>query len=130
MNSQKVGRFTSLRVITLLFLLSFCSVYAEEKLNLAVAEFEARNVSPMDASAISDLIRTELISQNAFRVIDRKNMETILIEHQFQISGCNSQVCAIQIGKLLNVNKVVIGTFSKLFDAYYVTVITASEIPL
>lgn len=91
-------------------------------INIAVAEFEARNVSQMDAVTISDFLRTELVKSGAFNVVDRSNMQKILAEQRFQMTGCTTQECAVQMGRLLNVQKVIVGTFSKLMDAYYVIV--------
>ena len=92
-----------------------------KKINIAVAEFEARNVSSMDAATVSDFIRTELVRSRLFKVLDRNNMAMVLEEQQFQLSGCTTQECAVQMGKLLNVKCVVIGNMTKLADSYYIT---------
>lgn len=91
-----------------------------KKILVAVAEFEAKNVSAMDAVMISDFFRTELFKTGCFRVVERKNMEMILVEQRFQLAGCTDQICAVKIGRLLNVEKVIIGSFGKLLDTYYV----------
>ncbi|MDI6640975.1 MAG: CsgG/HfaB family protein, partial [Elusimicrobiota bacterium] len=70
-----------------------------------------------DASIVSDLLRTELVKIGKFKVLDRANMESILAEQKFQISGCTDQECAVKIGKLLNVQQVVVGTF---LEKYYI----------
>lgn len=67
-------------VICGVFFSAVISGFAQEKLNLAVAEFEARNVSQMDAATISDFLRTELVKSDAFNVVDRSNMQKILAE--------------------------------------------------
>ena len=115
-------KFVICNSLIVLLLMSPFLVYCDERLNLAVADFEARNVSVLDAITISDLLRTELIRLGTFRVVDRKNMDTILTERRFQISGCNNQVCAVEIGKLLNVDKIVIGAYNDLFGAYYINI--------
>lgn len=88
----------------------------------AVMDFTGKNVSGADASIITDIMRTELVNTGAFNILDRANMDAILAEQKFQNSGCTEQDCAAQIGKLLNVTKMLVGTMSKLLDSYHITV--------
>jgi hypothetical protein len=92
------------------------------QMNVAVADFTGKNVSEADASIVADFLRTELVNTRAFNVMDRNNMETILAEQKFQSSGCTEQQCAVQMGKLLNVKRMFVGSLSKLLDTYYITV--------
>ncbi len=88
----------------------------------AVLDFTGKNVSQADASIVTDLMRTELVNTGAFNILDRANMDAILAEQKFQNSGCTEQDCAAQIGKLLNVTKMVVGSMSKLLETYHITV--------
>lgn len=90
--------------------------------NLAVADFSGKNVSQADASIVADFIRTELVSFGTFNVIEKANMDKILAESSFQQSGCTTSECAVQIGKILNVKQIVVGSLSKLMDTYYITI--------
>jgi len=90
--------------------------------NLAVAEFIGKNVSQADASIVADFLRTELVNTGMFNVMDRTNMDTVLAEQKFQNSGCTEQECAVEMGKLLNVGQMIVGSLSKLVDSYYITV--------
>jgi hypothetical protein len=107
-------------ILILLLLPGYCFAQ-DDRLNLAVAEFEARNVSQMDALAISDFLRTELVKSGMFKVLDRSNMDKILEEQAFQTTGCTTQECAVKMGKILNVQKIVIGILTKLMDVYFIT---------
>lgn len=89
--------------------------------NVAVAEFTGKNVSQADASIVTDFVRTELIKTGLFNVMDRNNMDTVLAEQKFQNSGCTEQECAAEMGKLLNVKQMLVGSLSKLVDTYYIT---------
>jgi len=90
--------------------------------NVAVADFMGKNVSQADASIVTDFLRTELVNSKLYKVMDRSNMETVLAEQKFQNSGCTEQECAVEMGKLLNVRRMYVGSLSKLLDSYYVTV--------
>gem|GEM_PF-2228790 len=90
--------------------------------NVAVADFIGKNVSQADASIVADFLRTELVTAGLFNVMDRNNMDTVLAEQKFQSSGCTEQQCAVEIGKLLNVKQMLVGSLSKLLDSYYITV--------
>ncbi len=93
-----------------------------KKINIAVSDFEAHEVSAMDASTIADLLRTELINSQSFTVLERSNMSTILAEQHFQQTGCTTNECAVQMGKILNIEKILIGSFSKLLNLYSINV--------
>ncbi|MFH0947907.1 MAG: PorV/PorQ family protein [Elusimicrobiota bacterium] len=94
----------------------------EEKINLAVADFVAKNVSQSDASIVADFVRTELVNIGVYKVIEKASMDKILAEASFQQTGCTEYECAVQIGKILNVKQMVVGSLSKLMDTYFITV--------
>ena len=85
-------------------------------------DFRAQNVSGSDSAIVSDFLRTSLVQGGYFRVIDRTNMERILSEHSFQMTGCTDQSCAIEIGKLLNAEYMAIGSYSKIEGTLFITV--------
>lgn len=89
---------------------------------IAVADFTGKNVSQADASIVADFLRTELVGTGLFNVMDRNNMDTVFAEQKFQNSGCTEQECVVQMGKVLNVQRMAVGSLSKLLDIYYITV--------
>ncbi|MBI4778577.1 hypothetical protein HY792_06645 [Candidatus Desantisbacteria bacterium] len=93
-----------------------------KRINIAVSDFEAHEVSAMEASTIADFLRTELINSQLFTVLERSHMSTILAEQHFQQTGCTTNECAVQMGKILNIEKILIGSFSKILNVYYITV--------
>ncbi|MEK7765924.1 MAG: CsgG/HfaB family protein, partial [bacterium] len=92
------------------------------RLNVAVMDLSSLNVSSGDSAVISDMIRGELIQADVFNVIEKSNMEKILAEQAFQQTGCTSVECAVKVGKLLNVQRMVVGSFGKLLDEYVLNV--------
>ncbi len=108
-------------LLTILLLLFFTPpLYSQKKTNIAVAEFDGKNVSTMDAITVSDLLRTEIVKIGKFNVVDRANMEQLLAEQAFQLTGCTTQECAVKMGKLLNVNKMIVGSVIKLGTLYLI----------
>ncbi|OGS33504.1 MAG: hypothetical protein A2293_08265 [Elusimicrobia bacterium RIFOXYB2_FULL_49_7] len=89
---------------------------------VAVAEFTGKNVSQADASIVSDFLRTEMVNSNAFKLVEKANMDKLLAEAAFQQSGCSVADCAVKMGKILNVKFMLVGSLSKLLDTYYITV--------
>jgi len=109
--------------VSLLFLLCGINLaYTQEdaRINVAVFDFKGINISQMEAATISEFLRTGLINSGSFNVVEKENMEKILNEAAFQQSGCTSDECAIQIGKILNVKKMVVGSVSQSFGMYYI----------
>jgi len=90
-------------------------------LNLAVIDFTADPpVSAYEAASISNFLRGTLVESGNFKIIDRQNMEVILAEHGIQQTGCTTEECAVQIGKLLNVRRIITGSCGKLGGWYIV----------
>jgi len=95
----------------------------EGKRNIAVSNFEARApISASEAEFITDFFRSALVKTEYFNVLDRNNMDKILAEQGFQQTGCTTEECAVQMGKLLNVNLIAIGKCGMLRSRYILTV--------
>ncbi|MBI4370564.1 MAG: hypothetical protein HY547_10095 [Elusimicrobia bacterium] len=92
------------------------------KLQVAVIDFVGQGVSEIEANAVTEFFRNAVVNANAFRMVDRGNMEKILTEQKFQQTGCTTEECAVQIGKILNVEWMFSGSVSFLSDTYYLTV--------
>ncbi|MEK7477649.1 MAG: hypothetical protein AAB152_18675 [Candidatus Coatesbacteria bacterium] len=92
------------------------------KLNVAVADLKPEGVSSSDAAVISELLRAELVMVGTLNVVEKANMDKILAEHAFQQSGCTAQDCAVKLGKILNVRRMIVGSFGKFMNRFYITV--------
>ena len=94
------------KIVAIWLLLFFCKLYCQqEKENFAVADFAGKNVSQADASIVADFVRTELVNIGQYNVVEKANMDKVLAEASFQQTGCTETGCAVQIGKILNVQK-------------------------
>ncbi len=111
-----------------LFLVIFTgAVYAEDKPAkrmdnyIAVFDLEAVDVDKKISHPLTESIRLELVLSNKYEVIDRGNMNKILGEQKFQMSGCVSGQCIVEAGQLLGVGKIVAGSVSMLGKTYYLS---------
>lgn len=91
-------------------------------ITIAVTDLKPEGVGASDAALLSELLRGELVKSGAVRVVEKANMEKILSEQAFQQTGCTTQECAVKLGKLLNVRRMVVGTFGKLLGDYVVNI--------
>jgi len=88
------------------------------KNTVAVLDFEGIGIAKTEASILTQRFRSELVTTNAFRIIERGQMESILEEVGFQQTGCTSSECMVEVGQILNVHKMIGGTIGKLGDVY------------
>ena len=93
-----------------------------EKMLVAVLDFEGKNMESSDAGIITDFVSQEMLNSGYFKVLERGAINDIMSEVNFQQSGCTSAECAVQIGKILAVKKMVVGSVSKLGKKFFITV--------
>ncbi len=62
---------------------------------------------------ISDLIVTELVTDGTYRVIERNRLDQILAEQDLGDSGRANPTTAAQIGKVLGVNAMIVGSITQ-----------------
>jgi hypothetical protein len=89
-------------------------------LNIAVADLSADGLSQSDASVIANILRGELINTGAYNVVEKKDQDKLLAEQAFQQTGCTSQDCAVKLGQMLNVQRMIVGSCGKLLGKYIV----------
>jgi hypothetical protein len=78
-------------------------------------------VSSNTIPIITDTLYAALLKSQWFRLVTREDMAKILSEHQMQMSEvCDSSTKAAEFGKILNAEKMLIGTASKLGTTYQV----------
>ena len=100
--------------VTFISLTSACILQADEKANVAVLDFSAKNVSKDDADILADFFRSELIKTGKFNVLDRSRIQKIADEQRLQTSGMTDIKTVVKIGKLANAQYVFVGAYSKL----------------
>tara|TARA_B100001971_G_C17854705_1_gene365202 strand:- start:39 stop:608 length:570 start_codon:yes stop_codon:yes gene_type:complete len=88
--------------------------------NIAIIDFEGIGVSIKEARILTQRLASEIISLNVYQLFERSKVDQLLKEQKFQHSGCVDAVCAVEIGKLVGVQHMVIGTVSKIGNTYSV----------
>jgi len=97
-----------------IILCGLISVLSAQPIPIAIVEFEGNGISQTEAIALTDRLRNELFRLGAFEVVERGMMEAILTEQDFQLTGCTSNECLVEVGQLLGARQVVGGRISRV----------------
>ena len=104
----------AITIITLAGLLMSLSLSGNTKKRTAIMDFTANNTSEAYGKIVRNQVEVALYRTNHFEILERDKMELILKEQGFQLSGCTDTTCAVEIGKLLSVDYVVIGSIDRM----------------
>ncbi len=110
----------------LMALLLVTGLWAQQHESIAVLDLEGRGISAIEAATLTDRMRSELVKTGAVTVVERGLMVTILAEQDFQMTGCSSDECAVEVGQLLGVTMMCSGSIGKIGSTYTVDVRTIS----
>ncbi|MFC1543583.1 CsgG/HfaB family protein [Candidatus Neomarinimicrobiota bacterium] len=83
-------------------------------------DLEGRGISALEAATLTDRMRSELVKTAAVTVVERGQMQQILSEQDFQMTGCTSDECAVEIGQILGVTKMIAGSIGKIGSTFTV----------
>ena len=81
---------------------------------IAVIDLIGYDISESESKALTDRLRIELFNTKNFIIIERAMMNEILKEQKIQTSGCTTNECIVEIGKLIGVEQIVGGSISKV----------------
>lgn len=121
------------KTILLLLVITFQCVYVfiasaqkstSKKINIAVLDFDAREgIGRGEAASLSDIFSAQLAQTGQYTIVDRNRIKAILTEQGFQQSeACSSVECVVEVGKILNVQKIFAGVIGKVGRLYTVNV--------
>jgi lysophospholipase L1-like esterase len=82
----------------------------QPKTTVAVVSIASKDIEA--AEFVVDELAYAMVSSGNFKVVDRKSLETIKSEQNFQMSGDVDDDSAVSIGKLLGANIVITGSIS------------------
>ena len=89
-----------------------------QKSNVAVLQFDAANISEAEVNILTGRLSTELVKLGSFTVVERAQMEEVLKEQGLQQSGCTTSECAVEVGALLGVDKMITGSIGRIGTLY------------
>ncbi|MEN9353767.1 MAG: hypothetical protein RL318_1092, partial [Fibrobacterota bacterium] len=90
---------------------------------VAVVPLTGAGIDEATSLVVTDALSHELIQSGEVRVMERSQMEQILKERGFQQSGaCTGSDCVIEMGKLLSIDKMVVGSVGKLGSSHTISV--------
>lgn len=111
-----------MKKITNFVLLTFtfsCICLSQGKTTIAVYNLQSTSIlTQEEVEILTNHLRSILINYQKYDCLDRNRMDEILREQGFQQSGCTSEMCAVEAGQLLGVQKMLtgsVGKFGKLF---------------
>ncbi|MCH7573503.1 MAG: DUF2380 domain-containing protein [Candidatus Marinimicrobia bacterium] len=87
---------------------------------LVVLDFKGRGISRIEARVISDRLRYLFLKSGTVRVFDRGMMDEILAEEDIQWTGCDSNECAVEVGRRLGAQLILTGSAGKVGDIWYI----------
>lgn len=94
---------------------------SDKKINIAVSDLVGQGIDQTTAATISERLRVELINTQAFRVMERSQMASILQEQGFQQSDCSDNSCIVKMGQLLGVENMVMGVIGKVGSMFTIS---------
>ena len=109
-----------------ILLIAACAVVAthaeqDKRISIAVNDLAGQGIDQPTSATISERLRVELINTQAFRVMERSQMANILQEQGFQQTDCVDNSCIVQMGQLLGVEHMVMGTIGKVGSMYTIS---------
>ncbi|HDT11611.1 MAG TPA: hypothetical protein ENN58_02610 [bacterium] len=99
-------------------------LYAQKskKMRMAVLELTPLKVNPDLATGVTDLLITELVNCGEFDVLERTQVAQILNEQGFQQMGVTDANAAVEAGRMLNTDIVMIGTLQQFDQSLVINV--------
>jgi TolB-like protein len=74
------------------------------------------------ATSVIEELEFQFVDSKKFKIVDRKTLDTIGTEQNFQLSGDVDDNSAVSIGKMLGANIVITGTISGTGSAQRLTI--------
>ena len=101
----------------------------QESKTVAIFNLDTKGVSNLEAEVLSEKFRyyfSSIVNSDNYNktdnqqydVVERAEIDRILNEHEFQLSGCVSDSCALEFGKMLQADAIVVGLIGQVGETY------------
>lgn len=101
-------------LVILLLSSALCNTFSEDVIKVAILDFKGVNVEEYVPTAVVEILATSLIDSGAYEVIERAQLTKVLSEQNLQNSEEFDENIATDIGNLLGVEIVIIGSVTQL----------------
>ncbi len=89
---------------------------------LAVADIDINEIMPNGLNySYPDLVMMEMLKIQQYELLDRYDMNYLAKKEKIEIAGCFSRICLVDIGKALQVQKVLTGSILTVGDNLVIT---------
>ncbi|HPC86149.1 MAG TPA: FlgO family outer membrane protein [Smithellaceae bacterium] len=105
-------------LVALVVVLAALSFASDKKASVAVLDFESMGTDEYLGRAVSEIMRTALVSSAGYRVVERAQIAKALAEQKFQKSGLIDDRSAVEIGKIVGADFIIVGSVVKIGNAY------------
>jgi len=106
-------------ILSLVFACAATSLAQQRPPLVAVMPLQARGVDSNATRILEDALADGLVGTGSVRLMERAQMAQVLGEQGFQESGtCDQSECAVQMGKMLGVERAVVGSVGLLGKTY------------
>ena len=106
-------------ILTLIFLSGLNAQISryDAKPTLAVFNFESKAVSDENVTLMLDSLIYELYKTNAFIMVEEHQINEIILEQKYDNLDCRDQGCGIEIGIILGIKNIIVGSFEQIADS-------------
>jgi len=104
--------------LTLLSVLIMAHALGQQLTTMAMLDFEPFGISSVESAILTNRMRSQLVKTGKVTVVERGMMQQVLAEQDFQMAGCTSDECAVEVGRLLGVTNMVAGSIGKIGTTY------------
>ena len=102
-------------------LILFVGLAFAQDITIAVLDFDGDGVSKSETRTLTNRLRDEIFKTGVYIVLDRGTMDEVLKEQEYQLSGCVTSECAVEIGNMLGVQKMIGGSIGKVGNIYTIS---------
>jgi hypothetical protein len=89
-------------------------LFVQGKERIAVLDFKGYIVSDEMGLAISEIIRTKFVERGKYIVVERSLLNQVIEEQNLQQTGLIDKATAVEIGKIIGADYVIIGSIVKM----------------
>jgi len=104
--------------VLLVCILATLNLSAQSASRAAVLPFTAVEVPASEARVVTGLFETALVKAGVYSIIEQNQINEILEAQAFSLSGCTDDACAVEVGKLLAAELIILGEISRAGGRY------------